>query len=205
MNTDSLDSPKITKEIQLVPMWKRVIAFAMDMILIIVMLQSIIQIMPNVYTAQTKQEFNQLILDASLLSKDDQSNLQKTTEFIENAQLSEETYDMLVKMIFLACLLPTIYFFLSELLYRGQTLGKATLRLKTQSIQQDSPPSPLRLFARAIIKGMSALSLMTPFFIPGLINFLFCLANRKRRCLHDLAGDCITVSSQESPTEKHEH
>lgn len=204
MNTDSLDSPKVTQNLQIVPMWKRVIAFAMDMILIIVLLQSIIQLLPSVYSPETKQEFNQLILDASFLSKEEQSNLHKTTEFIENAQLSEETYDMLVMMIFLACLLPTTYFFLSELFFRGQTLGKATLRLRTQSIQQDSPPSPLRLLARAVLKGASALSLMSPFFIPGLINFLFCLANRKRRCLHDLAGACITVSSQESPTKTHE-
>ena len=46
MNTDSLDSPKVTHNLQIVPMWKRVIAFAMDMILIIVLLQSTLPFIP---------------------------------------------------------------------------------------------------------------------------------------------------------------
>jgi hypothetical protein len=204
MNRDSFDTAEISAELMIVPVWKRIVAFAMDMILIVVLLQSIVQVLPKMYSAQAAQEFNQLVIDASLLSQEEQSNLHKTTEFIEKAKLSEETYDMLVTMIFLACILPTTYFFLSELFFRGQTLGKATLRLRTQSIQNESAPTPLRLFARSVLKGTSALSLMSPFFIPGLINFAFCLANRKKRCLHDLAGACITVSSQPSPIKNNE-
>lgn len=204
MNPNLSDSKNSSKELELVPIWKRILAFAMDMILLIVLLQSLIKILPNAFSDQSRREFNQLIIDASLLSREEQSDLKQTTEFLENAQLSEETYEMLMAMIFFACLLPTTYFFVSELFFRGQTLGKATLRLRTESARSDLPLTPLRLFARAVLKGMSALTLMTPFFIPGLINFVFCFFNRRKRCLHDLAGSSLTVSTLEIPHIKNE-
>jgi len=197
MISNSLDSIDSSPSLETAPTWKRALAFAMDMILLIVLLQSLVQVLPNAYSDQAKQEFNQLIIEASLLSREEQSNFQRTTEFLENSKLSEETYDMMMAMLFFACFLPSTYFFISELFFRGQTMGKATLRLRTASARPDLPLTPLRLFARAVLKGISALSLMSPFFIPGLINFLFCFFNRKKRCLHDLAGSSITISSQE--------
>ena len=199
MNSNSFDSHDSSAEPENVPTWKRTLAFAMDMILLVVLLQLLVQFLPNAYSDQAKQEFGQLIIDASLLSQEEQSDFQRTTEFLENSQLSEETYEMLMAMIFFACLLPSTYFFIGELFFRGQTLGKATLRLRTISARPD-----LRLFARAVLKGISALSLMSPFFIPGLINFLFCFFNRKKRCLHDLAGSSITISSQQTAIVKNE-
>ena len=206
MNSNSFDlrESSASAEPENVPTWKRILAFTMDMILLVVLLQLLVQFLPNAYSDHVKQEFNQLIIDASLLSQEEQSDLQRTTEFLEKSQLSEETYEMLMAMIFFACLLPSTYFFIGELFFRGQTLGKATLRLRTASVRPDLPLTPLRLFARAVLKGISALSLMSPFFIPGLINFLFCFFNRKKRCLHDLAGSSITISSQEIPTVKNE-
>ena len=105
MNSNSLDSETSPTETEIVPIWKRTLAFAMDMILLIVLLQSLVHVLPNAYSDKTKKEFNQLIIDASLLSQDEQSDLYQTTEFIEKAQLSEETYEMLMAMIFFACLL----------------------------------------------------------------------------------------------------
>jgi len=204
MNLDSFNSVDAPQETEPVPTWKRILAFTMDMILLIVLLQFLVHFLPHAYSEHTKQEFNQLIIDASLLSQEEQSDFQRTSEFLENAQLSEETLEMLMAMIFFACLLPTTYFFISELFFRGQTLGKATLRLRTASVRSDLPLTPLRLFARAVLKGISSLSLMSPFFIPGLINFLFCFFNRKKRCLHDLAGSSVTISSQEIPIVKNE-
>jgi len=204
MNLDSFNSVDTPQETEPVPTWKRILAFTMDMILLIVLLQFLVHFLPLAYSERTKQEFNQLIIDASLLSQEEQSDFQRTSEFLENAQLSEETLEMLMAMIFFACLLPTTYFFISELFFRGQTLGKATLRLRTASVRSDLPLTPLRLFARAVLKGISSLSLMSPFFIPGLINFLFCFFNRKKRCLHDLAGSSVTISSQEIPIVKNE-
>lgn len=204
MKSDSFDSPKESDGHELIPIWKRTLAFAMDMILLIVLLQSIVQILPSAYPQHVKIEFNQLIIDASLLSQDEQSDLRRTTDFLENANLSEETYEMLMTMIFFACLVPPTYFFISELFFNGQTLGKATLRLRTAPVRNDIPLSPLRLFARAVLKGISALSLISPFFIPGLINFVFCFFNRNRRCLHDLAGSSITISSRKNLVKKNE-
>ena len=39
-------------------------AFAMDMILLVVLLQLLVQFLPNAYSDQAKQEFGQLIIDA---------------------------------------------------------------------------------------------------------------------------------------------
>ena len=204
MNSDSFERPEIQDSPGLIPVWKRTLAFAMDMILLVVLLQFLVQILPSAFPEHVKIEFNQLIIDASLLSQDEQSDLRQTTDFLENAQLSEETYEMLMSMIFFACLLPPTYFFISELFFRGQTLGKATMRLRTASVSDDLPLTPLRLLARAVLKGMSALSLISPFFIPGLVNFIFCFFNRKKRCLHDLAGSSITISSEENFLKKNE-
>ena len=71
MNSSSLDSGTSSTETEIVPIWKRILAFAMDMILLIVLLQSIVHVLPNAYSDETKKEFNQLIIDASLLSQDD--------------------------------------------------------------------------------------------------------------------------------------
>ena len=204
MNSNSFDLKDPYPAPEIVPTWKRILAFAMDMILLVVLLQSLVQVLPNAYSDQAKREFNELIMDASLLSKEEQSNFQRTTEFLENSQLSEETFEMLTTMFFFACILPSTYFFISELFFRGQTLGKATLRLRTASAKPDLPLTPLRLFARAVLKGISALILMSPFFLPGLINFLFCFFNRKKQCLHDLAGSSITISSNETAFVKNE-
>ena len=47
MKSDSFDSPKESDDPELIPIWKRTLAFAMDMILLIVLLQSIVQILPS--------------------------------------------------------------------------------------------------------------------------------------------------------------
>jgi hypothetical protein len=55
MNSDSFDSPKDLEEPALVPVWKRTLAFAMDMILLVVLLQSLIQILPSAYPDHVKK------------------------------------------------------------------------------------------------------------------------------------------------------
>ena len=86
MNSNSFDLKDSYPAPEIVPTWKRILAFAMDMILLIVLLQSLVQVLPNAYSDQAKREFNELIMDASLLSKEEQSNFQRTTEFLENSQ-----------------------------------------------------------------------------------------------------------------------
>ena len=123
MNSNSFDLKDSYPDQRIVPTWKRILAFAMDMILLVVLLQSLVQFLPNAYSDQAKREFNELIIDASLLSQEEQSNFQRTTEFLENSQLSEETYEMLMAMFFFACLLPSTYFFISELFFPWTNFG----------------------------------------------------------------------------------
>ena len=52
------------------------------------------------------------------------SQISRTTDFLENAELSEQTYEMLLTMIFFACLLPATYFFISELFSGDKPWGK---------------------------------------------------------------------------------
>ena len=126
MNSNSFDlrESSASAEPENVPTWKRILAFTMDMILLVVLLQLLVQFLPNAYSDQVKQEFNQLIIDASLLSQEEQSDFQRTTEFLEKSQLSEETYEMLMAMIFFACLLPSTYFFIGELFSVDKPWGR---------------------------------------------------------------------------------
>jgi uncharacterized RDD family membrane protein YckC len=114
--------------------------------------------------------------------------------FIQQSDLSPETYEMLMAMVVWACFLPVMYFFIGERFFNGKSLGKATFGLSSVRMNsEDVPLPPFRQFLRAVCKGLSALLLITPFLLPGIMNFLFCFLNRKRRCLHDLAGSSWTV------------
>ena len=176
------------------PLFKRVIAFAMDFILIILLLQLLAHFMPNFWDIHTQEEFQQLLQQATILSKEDQMDSEEMARFLQQSELSPETYEMLMAMVVWACFLPVFYFFIGERFFRGRSLGKATFGLSSvRNDGQDIPISPFRQFLRAACKGLSALILVTPFLLPGLMNFLFCFLNRKRRCLHDLVGTTITI------------
>lgn len=193
------DAPSASAEhasLRPAPMLRRLIAYVMDFILLFLLLQLLAHFLPSFWDAHSKEEFSQLLLQASMLPKEDQINSEEMARFIDQADLSPETYEMLFAMAAWACLLPILYFFLSERFFAGQTLGKATFGLRSVSmIDSNDPPSVLRLFLRSTCKGLSSLVLITPFLLPGLLNFLFCFLNRKRRCLHDLLGGTITIQA----------
>lgn len=177
------------------PLIKRIVAFAMDFILIILLLQLLAHFMPRLWDIHTQEEFQKLLQQATLLPQEEQMDSEEMAKFIQQSDLSPETYEMLTAMIIWACFLPVLYFFIGERFFAGKTLGKATFGLS--SVRMDGqlmPPSPFRLFFRAACKGLSTLILVTPFLLPGLMNFLFCFLNRKRRCLHDILGATITVA-----------
>ena len=98
--------------------------------------------LPSAYPDHVTKEFNQLIIDASLLSQDEQSDLHRTTDFLENAQLSEQTYEMLMTMIFFACLLPATYFFISELFFRGRPWEKPPFVYESHRLGATCPFPP---------------------------------------------------------------
>jgi len=179
------------------PLLKRMIAFAMDFILIVLLLQLLAHFMPNFWGENTKEEFQQLLQQATLLPKEEQMDAERMAEFLNHSALSPETYEMLMAMVVWACFTPILYFFIGERFFGGQTLGKATFRMRSVPFAADTHPSAFRIFFRATIKGLSTLVLITPFLLPGLMNFIFCFINRNRRCLHDLVGSTLTV--QELP------
>ena len=176
------------------PLIKRIIAFAMDFILIILLLQLMAHFLPNFWGNNTQDEFKSLLQQATLLAQENQMNSEEMSQFIDQSRLSPETYEMLMAMVVWACFLPILYFFIGERFFFGKSLGKATFGLRTVRMDgTDLPPSPFRQFFRAAGKGLSSLILITPFLLPGLMNFLFCYLNRQRRCLHDMIGGTITI------------
>jgi len=181
-------------EIGSAPLFKRIIAFGMDFILIVLLLQLLAHFMPNFWDAHTQEEFQNLLQQAMHLPQDEQMDSEEMALFIQQSDLSPETYEMLMAMVVWACFLPVMYFFIGERFFNGKSLGKATFGLSTVRMNsEDVPLAPFRQFLRAVCKGLSALLLITPFLLPGIMNFLFCFLNRKRRCLHDLAGSSWTV------------
>ena len=176
------------------PLIKRLVAFAMDFILIILLLQLLAHFMPGFWDVHTQEEFQNLLQQATLLPKEEQMDSEEMARFIQQSDLSPEAYEMLMAMVIWACFLPILYFFIGERFFGGKSLGKATFGLSTVRMDgQDLPIPPFRQFFRSVCKGLSSLILITPFLLPGLINFLFCFLNRNRRCLHDIVGATITI------------
>ena len=181
------------------PLIKRLIAFVMDFILIILLLQLLAHFMPSFWDTHSQEEFQNLLHQATLLPKEEQMDSEEMALFIQQSDLSPETYEMLMAMVVWACFLPILYFFIGERFFSGKSLGKATFGLSSVRMDGfDLAPSPFRQFFRAVCKGLSTLLLITPFLLPGLMNFLFCLINRKRRCLHDLVGATLTIQETSS-------
>ena len=87
------------------------------------------------------------------------------------------------------------------MLVSGKSLGKATFGLQALARHDGNPPRFLMALGRSISKGLAILSILTPFFIPGLLNFLFALFNRDRRCLHDFLTGSHTVQAVFLPTD----
>jgi len=188
-----------SKEIGPPPLFKRMIAFGMDFILIVLLLQLLAHFMPNFWDAHTQEEFQNLLQQAMHLPKDEHMDSEEMALFIQQSDLSPETYEMLMAMVVWACFLPVMYFFIGERFFNGKSLGKATFGLSSVRMNSaDVPLTPFRQFLRALCKGLSALLLITPFLLPGIMNFLFCFLNRKRRCLHDLAGSSWTVQQSQN-------
>jgi uncharacterized RDD family membrane protein YckC len=191
---DEEEETKQTASLEPAPLLKRTIAFAMDFILIILLLQLMAHFLPNFWDKHTQDEFKSLLQQATLLAQENQMDSEEMTRFIDQSGLSPETYEMLMAMVVWACFLPILYFFIGERFFFGKSLGKATFGLRTVRMDgADLPPSPFRQFFRAAGKGLSSLILITPFLLPGLMNFLFCFLNRQRRCLHDMIGGTITI------------
>lgn len=197
MNEELVQKKEINKDLVPASLVKRMIAFGMDAVLLFILIQAIALLIPNLYHESVQAEFNALVHKVSLLGSDERFDSSKMAIFIEESRLSEETYGMLLTMLFAACFLPILYFFCGEAFFRGQTLGKATFGLRTVLLNnyEDAPRG--KTLIRAVIKGVSTITLLTPFLLPGLLNFCLCMFNRNKRCVHDILSG--TVTTQPTP------
>ena len=70
--------------------------------------------MPNFWDAHTQEEFQSLLQQAMNLPQDEQMDSEEMALFIQQSDLSPETYEMLMAMVVWACFLPVMYFFVGE-------------------------------------------------------------------------------------------
>jgi len=171
------------------------VAFGMDLVLFIVILQLVVMFLPKLYGERVEREFQDLVFSASQLSPEDHFDTEKMAMFIKESGVSEETLGLIGFIVVCAFTLPVFYCFFGEFFFRGKSLGKATFGLQAVSRRDGSPPRFPIALSRSLIKGMAILCLLTPFFLPGLLNFLFAFFNRERRCLHDFLTRSLTVQS----------
>lgn len=174
---------------------RRMVAFGMDLVLFIVILQLVVLFLPKLCGERVEQEFKNLIFAASQLSPEDHLDTEKMALFITDSGVSEETLSLIGLIVVCAFTLPVFYCFVGEFFFRGKSLGKATFGLQAVSHRDGYPPRFWVALSRSLLKGMAILCLYTPFFLVGLLDFLFAFFNRERRCLHDFLTGSITVQS----------
>ncbi|MGE9294924.1 MAG: RDD family protein [Puniceicoccales bacterium] len=84
------------------------------------------------------------------------------------------------------------YFFVSESLMRGSTLGKATFSIRVLSLRTGQPPTAMESALRAAAKSFTFLS--PSLFLP--INLAVMAFNQQRRAGHDLLARTIVISGR---------
>lgn len=166
----------------------RLVAFLMDFILLSLIGTLIGCYLPSLLGVEN--EFDQL------LSRFAEILEQKVPDEGEIERLQKDIYLFQGKIYlnFFLALTFVSYFLLAEIFCKGKTIGKATFSLMTVDAGEVSPPSFRQILIRSLLKGLS----ITVFEL-GLANFLFCIFNRDKKCLHDFASGTITIRSN-SPT-----
>jgi uncharacterized RDD family membrane protein YckC len=183
MDEDSSSAREETKA-HSSPVPIRLVAFLMDLILLVFLEMLIIFYLPKFLGEES--ELNHLLSRFAELLQErepDQGEVQRWWNAFY-LFLDKINFNFFVTLTFL------LYFLLGELFCKGKSIGKATFSLMTVNAIEVSPPNFRQVLIRSLLKGLSA-----KFFLLGLVNFLFCIFNRDKRCLHDLASGTITVRS----------
>ena len=180
---------------------KRMVAFGMDGVLLFILLKLVFAVYPKLHSDNSQKEFNRLIHQVSLLGSEERLDSSSMAKFVKEANLSTQTYEMLMSMLLISCFLPVLYFFCGENFFQGQTLGKATFGLRTVLLNNFQSPPFGKLLIRSTLKGFASLTLITPpFRLFFLLNFCFCMFNRQKRCVHDILSKTITVQAKDIPS-----
>ncbi len=183
---------------------RRLVAFVMDFILLSVLLQLTALFLPKIYGEEVEREFHNLILTASQLNPEDHFDTEKMAKFIRESGASDQTKEVIALIVVCALALPVTYCFIGEFFFSGKSLGKATFGMQALARQNGHPPRFFMALGRSMCKGLAILCILTPLFIPGLLNFFFALFNRDRRCLHDLLTGSYTAQAVFLPTASQE-
>ena len=117
---DELIENKVDEE-KFVPasLVKRMVAFGMDGVLLFILLQLVFAVYPKLHSDNSKKEFNRLIHQVSLLGSEERLDSSSMAKFVMEANLSTQTYEMLMSMLLISCFLPVLYFFCGENFFQG--------------------------------------------------------------------------------------
>ena len=183
MDEDSSSAREETKALP-PPVPIRLVAFLMDFILLSFIGALIAFYLPTLLGLEN--EFDQLLSRFAKLLEEKAPDQGEIQRWWKDFYLFQDK----INFNFYIALTFVLYFLLGEIFCKGKTIGKATFSLMTVNAVEISPPSFRQILIRSLLKGLSI-----TVFLLGLANFLFCLFNRDKKCLHDLASGTITVRS----------
>ena len=163
----------------------RLLAFAMDFVLLIFISMLIMLYLPKALGEQTANEFDNLTSRVAELFQQNEPDQRELDNILRDLQFFQNRihYNLIVTLFFI------FYFLQAELFWGGKSIGKATFSLKTDNTigEQAIPITTRQILIRSIIKGLSC-----SFALLGLANLLCFLFNKQKKCLHDLASGTIT-------------
>ena len=171
------------------PITKRVVAFTMDFILLLLILVLTATVLVEFSDPEMPAQLDNLSLEFLSISQNQNLNTEEKQNLIEKLITPEiSKFIKMVEVWFI--ILPITFFFIGEKFFSGKSFGKGTFGLKTTKSNENENPTTAMLFLRALIKGLS-ITFFFPFFF--LLNYCFCFFNRERRCLHDMVSGTITI------------
>ena len=183
MDEDSSSAREETKALSpSVPI--RLVAFLMDFILLSLIGTLIAFYLPSLLGVEN--ELEQLLSRFAELLEEQEADQGKMQSWRNDLYQFQNK----INLNFFLTLTFVLYFLLGEIFCKGKTIGKATFSLMTVNVAETSPPSFHQILIRSFLKGLS----INVFWL-GLANLLFCIFNRDKKCLHDLASGTITVRS----------
>ena len=162
----------------------RLVAFLMDFILLSFIGALIAFYLPTLLGVEN--EFDQLLSRFAELLEEKAPDPGEIQRWWKDFYLFQDK----INFNFYIALTFVLYFLLGEIFCKGKSIGKATFSLMTVNAVEISPPSFRQILIRSLLKGLSI-----NIFPLGLANLLFCIFNRDKKCLHDLASGTITVRS----------
>ena len=166
------------------PVHIRLVAFFMDFILLSLIGTLIAYYLPSLLGVEN--ELEQLLSRFAELLEEQETDQEKMQRWWDDLYQFQDK----INLNFYLTLTFALYFLLGEIFCKGKSIGKATFSLMTVNAVENSPPSFRQILIRSLLKGLSI-----NVFPLGLANLLFCIFNRDKKCLHDLASGTITVRS----------